>query len=307
MDKKLLNKHGEVTTKLARRVMALDPGDRLPTIVELTEDFGVSRGVVQNAIAFLEDEGCFTLTRCGKLGTVLERVDREALYGLTGWNPIVGAMPVPFNESFRTLASALHAECAKLPVETSVIYASGARVRRSMLKKDFLDYTVTSLAAARQIAVEDEALEILFELPDCRYEEPYGLLFLDQSETEIRDGMRVGIDPDTIDQTALTQAICRGKAVELVPMPFEGTIETLHEGRIDCTVIRREKWLEENLRLSLRPIPETDYPAEDTTIPAILINRENYGIRPFLEKHLSPAGIAEAQKRARELQSRYSF
>ena len=54
MDKKLLNKHGEVTTKLARRVMALDPGDRLPTIVELTEDFGVSRGVVQNAIAFLE-------------------------------------------------------------------------------------------------------------------------------------------------------------------------------------------------------------------------------------------------------------
>jgi hypothetical protein len=307
MDTKLLSKHGEVTTKLARRVMALDPGERLPTIVEFTREFDVSRGVVQNAIAFLEDAGCFSLTRCGKLGTVLERVDCEKLYGFTGWNPIVGAMPVPFNESFRTLASALHTECARIPVETSVIYASGARVRRSMLKKDFLDYTVTSLAAARQIAAEDETLEILFELPDCRYEEPYGLLFLDPSATEIRDGMRVGIDPDTIDQTALTQAICRGRAVELVPMPFEGTIETLHDKRIDCTVIRREKWLEENLRLSLRPVPETDYPAADTTVPAILINRENYGIRAFLEKYLSPAGIAEAQKRARSIQSRYSF
>ena len=307
MDTKLLSKHGEVTTKLARRVMALDPGERLPTIVEFTREFDVSRGVVQNAIAYLEDAGCFSLTRCGKLGTVLERVDCEKLYGFTGWNPIVGAMPVPFNESFRTLAAALHTECARIPVETSVIYASGARVRRSMLKKDFLDYTVTSLAAARQIAAEDETLEILFELPDCRYEEPYGLLFLDPSATEIRDGMRVGIDPDTIDQTALTQAICRGRAVELVPMPFEGTIETLHDKRIDCTVIRREKWLVENLGASLRPIPETDYPAADTTIPAVLVNRENYGIRPFLEKYLTPGGIAEAQKRARELQSRYSF
>ena len=307
MDRKLLNKHGAVVTNLARRVMALDPGDRLPTIVELTEDFAVSRGVVQNAIAFLEDAGCFALTRCGKLGTVLEHVDREALYGFTGWNPIVGAMPVPFNESFRTLAAALHSECAKMPVEAPVIYASGARVRQSMLKKDFLDYTVTSLAAARQIAAEDEALEILFELPDCRYEEPYGLLFLDLKETEIRDGMRVGVDPDTVDQTALTKALCRGKNVELVSMPFEGTIETLHDKRIDCTVIRREKWLEENLRLSLRPVPETDYPAADTTVPAILINRENYGIRAFLEKYLSPAGIAEAQKRARSIQSRYSF
>ena len=307
MDRKLLNKHGAVVSGLARRVLALDPGDRLPTIVELTEDFDVSRGVVQNAIACLEEDGCFALTRCGKLGTVLERMDCEKLYARTGWNPIVGAMPVPFNESFRTLAAALHSECAKMPVEAPVIYASGARIRRSMLKTGFLAYTVTSLAAARQIAREDEALEILFALPDCRYEEPYGLLFLDPNETEIRDGMRVGVDPDTIDQTELTKSLCRGKTVELVAMPFEGTIETLHDKRIDCTVIRREKWLEENLGVTLRPVPETDYPAADTTLPAVLINRENYGIRAFLEKYLSPAGIAEAQNRARSIQSRYSF
>lgn len=307
MNKKLLNKHGTVTENLARQVMALNRGDRLPTIVELTEQFGVSRGIVQNAIAFLEEAGCFALSRCGKLGTVLEGVDYVKLYAYTGWNPIVGAMPVPFNESFRSLAAALHAECQRMPVESSVIYASGAKVRQSMLKKDFLDYTVTSLAAARHIVAGDGDLEILFELPDCWYEEPYGLLFLNSAETEIRDGMRVGIDPDTIDQTELTKALCRGKAIELVPMPFEGTIETLHDRSIDCTVIRREKWLEENLRLSLRPIPPTDYPAGDTTVPAILINKNNYGIRPFLEKYLSSAGIADAQRHARTIQSRYSF
>ena len=307
MNKKLLNKHGTVTENLARHVMALDRGDRLPTIVELTEQFGVSRGVVQNAIAFLEDTGCFTLSRCGKLGTVLEYIDYKNLYAYTDWNPIVGAMPVPFNESFRTLGAALYAESKKLPVENSIIYASGAKVRCSLLKKDFLDYTVTSLATARKISENDKQLEILFELSSCQYEEPYGILFLNSEEKEIRDGMRVGIDPDTFDQTSLTKSLCKGKTVELVPTPFENIIETLHDRKIDCTVIRREKWLEDNLRLALRPIPKTDYPAEDTTVPAILINRENYGIRPFLEKYFSPSAILEEQRHARTIQSRYSF
>ena len=307
MNRKLLNKHGTATADLARTIMALDAGDRLPTIVELTERFSVSRGVVQNAICVLEDEGCVVLSRCGKLGTVLEHVDYGKLYAFTGWNPIVGAMPVPFNESFRSLAAALHTECRKMPVESSVIYASGAKVRQSMLKKDFLDYTVTSVAAARHIVAADPDIELLFELPDCWYEEPYCLLFIDSAETEIRDGMRVGVDPDTIDQTELTKALCRGKNIALVPMPFEGTVEMLHDRSIDCSVIRREKWLQENLKLVPRPIPPTDYPAQDTTIPAVLVHKDNYGIRAFLQKYLSPAGIAEAQSHARDIQSRYSF
>ncbi len=307
MNRKLLNKHGTVTADLARSIMALDAGDRLPTIIEMTEAFSVSRGVVQNAIGFLEEEGCIVLSRCGKLGTVLEKVDYKKLYDFTGWNPVVGAMPVPFNDSFRSLAAALHTECRRFPVESSVIYASGAVIRQSMLKKDFLDYIVTSVAAARHIVNADPDVELLFELPDCWYEEPYCLLFIDSAETEIRDGMRVGVDPDTIDQMELTKALCRGKNVELVPMPFESTIEMIHDRSIDCSVIRREKWLHENLALSPRPIPPTDYPAADTTIPAILVNKNNYGIRPFLQKHLSPAGIAEAQSHARDIQSRYSF
>lgn len=307
MNRKILNKHGSVTTDLARSIMVLDVGERLPTIIELTERFCVSRGIVQNAISFLEEEGCISLCRSGKLGTVLERVDYEKLYGYTGWDPIVGAMPVPFNNCFRSLASALFAESRHFPVYSSVIYVSGALNRQAMLKKDFLDYIVTSVAAARHIIAGDEDMELLFELPDCRYEEPYCLLFIGKNESEIRDGMRVGVDPETIDQVELTKALCRGKNVELVNMPFENTVEMLHNHSIDCSVIRHEKWLEDNMELKPLPIPPTDYPAQDTTIPAILVNKKNYAIKELLGKYFSPEGIAAAQRYALDIHSRYTF
>lgn len=307
MSRKTFNKHGAVTENLARSIMALNVNDRLPTIIELTERFSVSRGIVQNAISFLEEEGCIALSRSGKLGTVLERLDYEKLYAYTGWDPIVGAMPVPFNEAFRSLAYAIFSESRKLPVDSSVIYVSGARNRQSMLKKDFLDYIVTSVATARHIIKEDEDIELLFELPDCRYEEPYCLIFFNKLETEIRDGMRVGVDPETIDQMELTKYLCRGKKVEFVSMPFENTVETLHNHSIDCSVIRREKWLQDNMEFHPLPIPQTDYPAEDTTIPAILVNKNNYGIRELLKKFISPAGVAKAQHYSIDIQSRYTF
>lgn len=307
MNRKILNKHGSVTSNLARSIMALDISDRLPTIMELTERFSVSRGIVQNAISLLEEEGCIALSRSGKLGTVLEQLDYEKLYSYTGWDPIVGAMPVPFNDSFRSLASAIYSESRKLPVESSVIYVSGALNRQSMLKKDFLDYIVTSVATARHIVSDDEDIELLFELPDCRYEEPYCLIFFDKENTEIRDGMRVGVDPETIDQMELTKDLCRGKKVEFVSMPFENTVETLHNHSIDCSVIRHEKWLQENMEFHPIPIPPTDYPAQDTTIPAILVNKNNYGIKDLLRKFVSPAGVAQAQKYTLEIHSRYTF
>lgn len=307
METKLLNKHGFVTTDIARIIMSLEVGDRLPTIIELTETFSVSRGIVQNAISFLEASGCISLSRSGKLGTVLSAVSYEQLYKFTDWDPIVGAMPVPFNSSFRSLASALFNESLNMPVASSIVYSSGAVNRQNLLKKDFLDYIVTSVATAKRLVATDSELELLCELPECQYEMPYCLLFFNSEETEIRDGMRVGVDFDTIDQLGLTKALCQGKKVELVNMPFVKTVEMLHDHSIDCSVIRREKWLEDNLDVTPRDLPETSYPAEDTVVPAIIINKNNFGIRRFLLKHLSPPRIAQFQRRSMEIDSSYKY
>ncbi len=307
MDKKIFNKHGSVTTNLARDIMSLAAGDRLPTIIDYTEVFSVSRGVVQNSISLLEDEGCISLNRSGKLGTLLTKIDYEKLSLHTHWDPLVGAMPIPFNDIFRSLATALYADSQKLPLYSSVAYVSGASNRWSMLSKGFFDYIITSVATAEYILSADDNVELLFTLPTCRYAEPYCLIFLDNKATEICDGMKVGVDPETIDQLQLSKAMCKGKNVEFVKMPLEGAIEILHTRAVDCMVIRNEKWFKNNTNLIPLPVTTSDYPIEDTVLPAILINKNNYGIKNLLNKFLSPESLARAQQHALSVQANYRF
>lgn len=308
MNKKIFNKHGSVTANLSRDMLSLAPGDRLPTIIEYIEKFSVSRGIVQNAISLLEQEGCVSLSRSGKLGTVVTAVNYEKLNRFAGWDPIVGAMPIPFNDSFRSLATALYHECRKLPVESAIAYVSGAGNRQKMLSKEFFDFIVTSKATAKYLLSSgNDDFELLLDLPDCRYEEPYCLVFMDGQSTEIQNGMKVGVDPEAIDQVQITKAMCRGKNVEFVVMPIEQTIETIYNRAIDCMIVRREKWLETNAGLVLLPISVPEYPIEDTTVPAILVNKNNYGIKRLLTKYLLPEAVAEAQKRAKSIQANYTF
>ena len=51
-------KSGILLMNIARDFFAMRPGDRIGTILEYTEKFSVSRGIVQNAIATLEKEKC---------------------------------------------------------------------------------------------------------------------------------------------------------------------------------------------------------------------------------------------------------
>lgn len=307
MNKKIFNKHGSVTTNLARDIMSLDIGMRLPTIIECTEKFSVSRGIVQNSISLLEDEGCISLNRSGKLGTVLAKIDYMKLCKHTGWDPLVGAMPIPFNDLFRSLATAFYYDSQKLPIDSSVAYVSGAKNRWSMLSKGFFDYIVTSVATAGYITNADANIELLYTLPDCRYEEPYCLIFMDNKDTEIRDGMKAGVDPEAIDQMQITKALCHGKNIEFVKMPIESTVEILHNRAVDFMIIRNEKWFKNNTNLIPLPVATADYPIEETTIPAILINKNNYGIKNLLSKFFSPADLASAQQHALSVQSNYRF
>ena len=307
MNRKKFNKYGSITANLSRDILALDVGDRLPTIIEYIEKFSVSRGIVQNAISLLEEEGCVSLSRSGKLGTVITAIDYAKLCRHSGWDPIVGAMPIPFNDSFRSLATAIYFDSRKLPVESSIAYVSGAGNRLKMLSKEFFDFIVTSKATASYILAEENSIELLFELPDCRYEEPYCLVFMNNKDTEIRDGMKVGVDPEAIDQVQITKAMCKGKSVEYVVMPIEGTLETIHSRLVDCIIVRKEKWLANNTELVLLPISVEGYPVDDTTIPAILVNKNNYGIKTLLGKYLSPKDIADAQRHANSIQSNYRF
>ena len=61
----IYKKSGLMRMNIARDFYLMDPGGRIPTILEYTEQFSVSRGIVQNAIRQLEEDGCIAIEKRG--------------------------------------------------------------------------------------------------------------------------------------------------------------------------------------------------------------------------------------------------
>ena len=63
-------------------------------------------------------------------------------------------------------------------------------------------------------------------------------VLLAREATELRHGMRIGVDVDSTDHVVSVRAASRGMAVELVPIEYSRGLELLQGGAIDATVWR---------------------------------------------------------------------
>lgn len=284
---------------LARDLFLTDPGGKIPTINEYTEELGVSRGIVQNALDFLEEDGSITVEKRGVLGTFLIARDDEKLYSHTGWGAITGSMPIPLTPYFTSLATAVCEVLCEAPVDFSFAYMSGSVKRVEALSSGVYDFMVISKSSARVHLEENPHLAVCAELTGAQYCQDYMLYFTDPSKTAIEDGMRVGLDPVCMDQKVLTEKLCEGKNVEIVEFPFIGFEDIIRSGRIDCTVFRGVGW-NDNLKkigLSIVPLEGIEGFDEDmTNTPVVVVRRDNYGIDRLLKKYLDAERISSIQQ-----------
>lgn len=284
---------------LARDLLLTEPGGRIPTISEYTQKFGVSRGIVQNALESLERDRCIVTEKRGVLGTFLVSSDRAALYARTGWGTGSGSMPIPLTPCLTSLSTAVCEVLSSAPNEFSFAYMSGAAKRVKALREGSYDFAILSKSAAELCIREDENLVICSELTGSRYGKPFLLCFMDPDKTAIEDGMRIGVDPVCLDQRWLTEQLCRDKQVEIVEFPFVGFKDIVTSGRIDCTLFRDSEWSPDWKDISIRTIPVSRFPefqGFDAETPVVLVRRDNYGIDRLLNKYLDTVSIAAIQQ-----------
>lgn len=284
---------------MARDLFLTDTGERIPTINEYTETFGVSRGIVQNALETLTEEGSITMEKRGVLGTFLTAKDSEKLYSHTGWGAITGSMPIPLTPHFTSLATAVCEVLSEAPVEFSFAYMSGSVKRVEALKNEVYDFMILSKSAALTHMETCDDLEICAELTGAQYSQEYILYFMDPAKSAIEDGMRVGVDPVCMDQKVLTEKLCEGKQVEIVEFPFIGFEDIIRSGRIDCTVFRGVGWKTDAETLGLGVVPLTGiegFEKENTNTPVVLVRKGNYGTDRLLKKYLNIPEISRIQQ-----------
>lgn len=74
MENFLFQKTGVAIGQLALDLLSRNAGERIPTVSEYQEKFGVSRGTIQNAFKHLKDNGAITIRYHGHMGAYIETI-----------------------------------------------------------------------------------------------------------------------------------------------------------------------------------------------------------------------------------------
>ena len=107
MKAQYINKEGAAIINIARYLMTTSVNERLKTIDMLSEDIEVSVGFIQKALSTIEKQGAVVLSRQGRNGTFISKLDYHALVRLAGFSHFVCAMPLPYTKHYEGLASGL--------------------------------------------------------------------------------------------------------------------------------------------------------------------------------------------------------
>lgn len=303
-------KEWSVGTSIAKGFIGTNIGSRIPTISEYAAAFSCSRGIVQNALAFLEDKNAITLDKQGKKGTYLIDKKENELFAYSGLTHLTGSMPPPANLHFAGLATGICQGMSNCEIPFTFAFVQGSKNRVQALLQGSYDFVVTTKFAAEIELIKHPELEIAFPFKNCEYSLPYKLYINKPNKTEVEDGMTIAVDPSSSDQVELTNYICSSKDVNIKEMPLISASYAFYTGKVDCMVFRDgiENSQDNLLKFVLKneecvDASEISRITIDTALnkniqlPVVLINKENYGIKGILKNYLSGELVSYIQKK----------
>lgn len=288
-----------VGTSIARGFMGMSPGERIPTISEYSNLFSCSRGIIQNALNFLETEEAVILDKQGKRGTFLKEKNEHLLLQYSGLTHITASMPPPLNSHFAGLATGICQGMSRSEVPFTFAFVQGAKARMEALTRGSYDFIVATEYAAKKYVEEHSEVEIAFYLKDSIYSLPYKLYINKPGKTEIEDGMTLAVDPYSYDQITLTKKVCEGKDVVIKEMPVISASYAFYSGQVDAIVFRdgidnrNQQFLNAVLKMDTIVSPKEiseiriDFKEnEEMMVPVVMVNKSNYGIADILKNYL---------------------
>lgn len=279
---------------IAKYFISIDINTKIKTVTDLQNEVNVSRGTIQNSIKILTNAKAVTLLSRGMLGTFLIEKNLDLLLEYSNLSFLVGVMPLPYSKHYEGLSTGLLfvlEQTLNLPV--NMAYMRGSQKRIQLVLNGRYDYAIVSKFAAKEyINNYPDALEIVSDFGKSSYLNEHVLLLSDFDKTEIEDGMRVGIDYDSIDQSKLTLAACHDKKVSLVQVDYSQLLEMLKRKEIDATVWNGDEIKENNKDLN---VVKLNIEQSDNTSAVIVIDRNRIDLRKVLMDAIDEKAVLEIQ------------
>lgn len=221
----------EAAGAIARLLFGADPGERVPTVVELSSQLSVGSGTVQAAFDLLREKGALAVRSRGHLGSFLTDRNLAALWAACGHGPVRLVMPLPLSMEFVGLATALTQSFGSVAVALQLAFRQGGSQRLAALYTKSADVVVLSSLAVPRL---DRSRVSWAVLPDYTFYGRAAVVVLTAGDAPPRQGCRVAIDRHSFDHVAMTRAEfpdARFVGADYVRIP-----ELVASGQVDAAV-----------------------------------------------------------------------
>ncbi|QIK70396.1 hypothetical protein G7062_08830 [Erysipelothrix sp. HDW6C] len=290
----LLTKNAVAIEIIAKDFIFTDVGQKIKTVSQFESMIDVARGTIQNSIKVLTQSGAVVLESRGQLGTFIRKKNLKTLLEFAGISFLIGVMPLPYSRLYEGLSTGLlFAMENNLNIPVNMAYMRGAQRRIQMILNQRYDFAIVSKFAALKYIQENNTIEIIKEFGVSSYLSNHVIMFSDSGSSAITDGMRIGIDYDSIDQASLTKKACEGKDVTFIQVSYTQLLNKLKSGDIDATV-----WNGDEIDASIRNIHTIGLSLEndDNTIAVVVIDSNRQELKKLINDLLNIDEVIHIQK-----------
>lgn len=186
----------------------------------------------------------------------IEGFNYLALWKASGYGTVIGLMPLPVSVRLEGLATGLHKCFSDAGIPFRLAFMRGATNRVDTLLDGVCDFIVISKMAARLDMEKGLPLSLIHEYGLQSYVKEHVAVFRDPSSIKITKGMRVALDPVSIDQTILTSYECEGLEVEFVETPYAQTFQKIRENLLDAAIWTLDEMEERSLGYNVQPLSD---------------------------------------------------
>ena len=159
MNTSLLQKSGLATLQVAQILAGLEPGDRIPTVTELSEQCEMARGNIQIALNNLKQNHVIRLESHGQNGTIATEIDYVAMAQYCSNTGLTCVMPMPYGLRYEGLASGLYEELNQKGVTGAIAFMRGSGYRLNCVEEGRFHLCVMSQLAFEHYAQEGKDIQ----------------------------------------------------------------------------------------------------------------------------------------------------
>jgi hypothetical protein len=287
----------DLQISLAKYLIQLEEGKRLPSIKKLAASTRMSVGSVSSALNDLEDMGAVKIQKRGHLGSMVASLSLGKLWDLVEQGPFVIAMTLPMHSKFEGLATGVKKAFEKSGIESYMIFIRGSRTRLKALTENRCHMAIMSGFTAEALCGKEQ--QILMRLPPGSWFSSYTVYY---REPNLESGkpLRVAIDPDSFDHRRLSEMEFSGQNVEFKSAPFVQFARLLKNGEIDAllwNIDQSEVYMGPGIRqraLSIQVLEKIG----GAPISAVFVGRaDNVTVRAVLQAIMKEEEILEIQRK----------